>query len=75
MIELIANNYQLVEALLKRRPHIKISTLHKYRSVYLRYMTYIRQGNRKPDVVIWVSDDFGVTEQQVYRIINFFECE
>lgn len=73
MRKLITDNYELIHVLMKRRPHIKISTLHKYRSVYLKYLSYMKQGNPKQESIVWASDDFNISDRVVYQIIKLFE--
>lgn len=73
MRKLITDNYELIHVLMKRRPHIKISTLHKYRSVYLKYLSYMKQGNPKQESIVWAADDFNISDRVVYQIIKLFE--
>lgn len=73
MIELITDNYELIHVLMKKKPHIKISTLHKYRSIYLRYLSYLQQGSPKAESIVWAADDFCVDDRTVYRVLKLFE--
>ena len=51
---------------------MKFGTVKKYRDYYHAVDAYIQQGIKKPEAITWVSDDFRVSEDTVYRALREF---
>ena len=71
-LQIINNNLELIGWMESICDGLKISTVRKYRDMYLTYDAYIQQGAKKTEAITWVSDDFGVSEDTVYRGVGFF---
>ena len=72
-LDLINNNMSIIMQLDEICNGQKISTIKRYRDIYLCVDAYVKQGAKKSEAITWTSDDFRIGEASVYRALGWFD--
>ncbi len=72
-LETVNNNIDIIHKLERICQGQKLSTVKRYRDIYLSVDAYILQGAKKSQAITWTSDDFKISERTVYDALVWFE--